>query len=125
MSRSRWTPFVFAFLAGAATWLAWRFLPRDLFARCCGEGGAHSQGRRRDAQAPPPGVRRPSAADPGSAEARVVEPSAGEAAATEAPAEVGATQAEDPARCAAETQTGTRCSREVEPGTIYCWQHGG
>jgi len=117
MSRSRWTPFLFALVAGAAAWLAWRFVPRDWLDRCCGAGGARARRPLAD---------RPRAAPAGSAEARVVEPvdGAGDDE-SDVSAERGATQADDPARCAAVTQGGARCSREVEPGSTHCWQHGG
>lgn len=118
-----------ALAAGAAAWLAWRFLPRDWLGRCCGTAG---DARRPagagpdDSRIPRPRAARPEAARPGSAEARIVDPPAGEPAvddAAEVPVEPGATQADDPARCAAVTQGGTRCSREVEPGSTRCWQH--
>jgi hypothetical protein len=114
MSRSRWTPFLFALVAGASAWLAWRFVPRDWLDRCCGSGA-----RR-------PRADRPRAAPAGSVEARVVDPVDGDGDdESDDSAERGATQADDPARCAAVTQGGTRCSREVEPGSTHCWQHGG
>jgi hypothetical protein len=131
MSRSRRTPFLFALVAGAAAWLAWRFVPRDWLDRCCGtgRGAARSTGAGTpDHGAPRPRAARPQAAPAGSAAARVVDPAGGEPATgdgDEASAAPGATQAEDPARCAAVTQSGSRCSREAEPGSTRCWQHGG
>lgn len=136
MSRSRWTPFLSALGAGAAAWLAWRFLPRDWIGRCCGTGGDGREAARTAGagtgearSSAPPRPARPQAVPSGSVGARVVEPAGGEtaadgpdAAAAQAP---GATQAEDPARCAAVTQSGTRCSRDAEPGSTHCWQHGG
>jgi hypothetical protein len=125
MSRSRWTPFLFAVLAGAAAWAAWRFLPRDWLRLCC--GGA--PGRPRPAGGPgsaparvedPPHPPRPAAAPAGTAAARVVEPQGGETLDEEAPEAIAAAE---PARCAAVTQSGNRCSRETEPGSAYCWQH--
>jgi hypothetical protein len=112
MSRSRWTPFLFALVAGAAAWLAWRFVPRDWIDRCCGAGGGEPT-RGGDARARRSRADRPRAAPAASVEA------------SDASAEPGATQADDPARCAAVTQGGARCSRETEPGSTHCWQHGG
>lgn len=123
MSRSRWTPFLFALVAGAAAWVAWRFVPRDWLDRCCGAGGGIGFGA---ARARRPHSDRPRAAPAGSAQARVVDPLDGaDVDASDASAEPGATQADDPARCAAVTQGGSRCSREAEPGSTHCWQHGG
>lgn len=134
MSRRR-SAFLSVLAAGAAAWLAWRFLPRDWIGRCCGTGGNGRDAARAAGAGPgearsstPSRPARPQAAPGGSVEARVVEPAGGETAAevpAEAPAEPGATQADDPARCAAVTQSGTRCSREAEPGGLYCWQHAG
>lgn len=123
MSRSRWTPFLYALVAGAAAWAAWRFLPRDLLRRCgLPASGPPREGWGPRPAPPPPEEPRPRTAAPGSPEARVVEP---DPTGDPEPPAAGATQAEDPARCTAETQGGTRCSREAEPGSVYCWQHGG
>lgn len=126
MSRSRWTPFFYALVAGAAAWLAWRFVPRDWIDRCCGAGGGDGTGGG-GARARRPHPDRPRAAPAGSAEARIVDPGDGEPEddSADTSAEPGATQADDPARCAAVTQGGARCSREAEPGSTRCWQHGG
>jgi hypothetical protein len=124
MSRSRWTPFLLALLAGAA-WAAWRFLPRGWLRPCCGgapgrprPAGPGSAPARVDQTARPP---RPTAAPAGTTEARVVEPRGGETLDEETPEATAA----EPARCAAVTQSGNRCSRETEPGSAYCWQHAG
>lgn len=106
MSRSRWTTFFVALLAGAAAWAAWRFLPRD---------------RRRLASAAPG---RPRAGEgAGSAPARVEEPSRAPRPTSSPGAAAESGEAAEPARCAAVTQGGTRCSREAEPGSATCWQH--
>lgn len=127
MSRSRWTRFLLALLAGAAAWAGWRFLPRAWLRPCCGgaprrwaAGGGRGAGPFGAAEPPTPP--RPTGAPAGSMEARVVEPQGGETIDEEAPAS-GEAFAVEPARCAAFTQGGTRCSREPEPGTVYCWQH--
>lgn len=122
-----------ALAAGAAAWLAWRFVPRDWLDRCCGTGRGAARSTAAGAASgeagpPRPRAARPQAAPAGSAGARVVDQAGGEPAAEdrgEASAAPGTTRAEAPARCAAVTQGGNRCSREVEPGSAHCWQHGG
>ena len=109
MSR-RWSPILVLVAAGVA-WLAWRFLPREWLAGCCGGGGL-----QRGGDAAPP---RADLADEGTATGR----GAGTAAET-----ASAATTADPARpilCVAVTRRGRRCTREVEPGSIHCWQHGG